>query len=68
MKDVHEHRMALLGLLVEAAGGPDPVQVGAIGAQVQGGHAAANGEVVGWHGNDLARLETDDKYGIREPA
>lgn len=58
VKDIHEDGVAFLRLLIEASGGPDPVQVGSIGAEVQRGHAAAHREVMGRHGHNLAHLET----------
>lgn len=57
MKDIHEDGMAFLRLLIETSWGPDPVQVGSIGAEVQRGHAAAHREVMGRHGHDLAHLK-----------
>lgn len=59
VKDIHEHRMAFLSLLVETSWGPDPVKVRSIRAQVQRGHAAAYWKVMCWHGHNLAHLKYD---------
>lgn len=56
LEDVHEDGVAFLGLLVEADGGPDPVEVGAVWAKVKRGQAATHGEVVGGHGHHLHHL------------
>lgn len=58
VKDIHEHRMAFLRLLVQTGWGPDPVKVRSIGAQVQRGHAAAHWKVMCWHGHNLAHLKS----------
>lgn len=55
-EDVHEDRMAFLGLFIETSWGPNPVQVGSVRAQVQRGHAAAHRQMMSWHGHNLGHL------------
>lgn len=55
-KGVHEDRVALGGFFVQACGRPDPVEVGPVRREVDGGHGAAYGKVIGGHWEKLAHL------------
>lgn len=55
-KDVHEDRVALGGFFIQACRRPDPVEVGPIGREMDRGHGAAYGEVIGGHWEKLAHL------------
>lgn len=56
LKDIHEDRVALGGFFIQACRRPDPVEVGPIGREMDRGHGAAYGKVIGGHWEKLAHL------------